>query len=944
MIRSARLLAAFTTLMVAAATVLAPPADAQDYGVSWLANTFPGISTQKDANGNYTVPGVWAPNDVDGMLVMPDGTVYTNSVYDEGQRDANIWVAGYVDTNALGKDGGLGKFQDTHGYGRAGGSAVSSDGTYVYLAMQQAYQSPGGGGYPADPGDIWYVIRRYDLNGNPSPFAAANGLNGVDGSMLIINQTKEMMATVNSQTTITFPSIGTNILAAAVVNSYLYVVDRHMTLSGSNEVLTSTLRAFHLPDMTEDTGQATALSNPYELYVSMAAKSDGTLWLSGTAFSDGTGSCIRQGTGPQISQITPHVGAQATSVTVPIAGLYDPQAIAFDNSTPSNLIIADNANPLPYGPTPSVPNGCIPSPPAAHHQIFFYNVSNLSSPTLINTFGQAGGVLGGSTPGAYAANAFQGITGVGMDSSGNLVVAFNGNGKLITYPNSTDPRHTNYPGAFSPIPSSGALGINYVGRPMQAGGDFQFNLRFFQPSGASYVLNGSYTYPATPSIQSKAFTSSADVDPGSESDVYTSRDHFQYTYEANDPVPTTPQWTTVSTTLNANAYPNDPRVWIKQVDFGGIAMRRVSNHLLMYLFSDGDGQLAIYRFSNGIAVPSGMINFQAPFDTLNSTSYFPPNQPQATTRTNPWTWLDSNGDGNFQTGEFSQAKTTTFCAGCGHMTGNSVDDQGNIWVVIDGYQGDQLGNQILEFKLESFDSNGNPVYDTWDTASQFPIPLITGSDPTPIGTQSGSTCTLVTPTHDLYIADRVLYQPDTDMMFLIGFTNHDMAYYCGEADTNSAGPTMVAYSNWLRSRSNPGTYPLTVAWKKPLLWDILKPNKNVPYFSYPESVDIAYNPTYNAANPGVRPARLFVSYGEEDVTTNGSSNGGDTLVFDATTGNQVDDMRRGTTTGNVGQFFGDLVDFPWASTAYQLSNGQYVLFQEEVQRAKVVTYLSPLTP
>ncbi len=59
------------------------------------------------------------------MYAASDGTVYTNSIWDEAGREARI----YKNPDAIGKASNL------HGWGRTGGEAVTANSKYLYIAM-----------------------------------------------------------------------------------------------------------------------------------------------------------------------------------------------------------------------------------------------------------------------------------------------------------------------------------------------------------------------------------------------------------------------------------------------------------------------------------------------------------------------------------------------------------------------------------------------------------------------------------------------------------------------------------------------------------------------------------------------------------------------------------------------------------------------------------------
>ncbi|AFY34953.1 NHL repeat-containing protein [Calothrix sp. PCC 7507] len=135
------------------------------YKTSWIGNTFGGGDK-------------WVQNNIEAMYVAPNGTVYTNSVWDEAGREAGIY-----------KDGNpVGMLEDLHGWNRLGGKAVTVNSKYIYIAMSQGAVDNKNKDYPPN-GKTWYCIRRYHLSGKPAPFT--NG-NGWDKSMLIVSTKGEV--------------------------------------------------------------------------------------------------------------------------------------------------------------------------------------------------------------------------------------------------------------------------------------------------------------------------------------------------------------------------------------------------------------------------------------------------------------------------------------------------------------------------------------------------------------------------------------------------------------------------------------------------------------------------------------------------------------------------------------------------------------------------------
>ncbi|MGB3638190.1 MAG: hypothetical protein WBA39_11540, partial [Rivularia sp. (in: cyanobacteria)] len=144
---------------------ITPAASSTRYTTSWIGNSFGGGDK-------------WVQIQISGMYVAPDGTIYTNSEWDEAGREVGIYRNGDV----------VGKAEDLHGWGRSGGVAITADKKYIYVAMEQSGIDQKKDGFPPK-GTNWYCVRRYDLTGKTAPFP--NG-KGWDKSMLIVSQKDEL--------------------------------------------------------------------------------------------------------------------------------------------------------------------------------------------------------------------------------------------------------------------------------------------------------------------------------------------------------------------------------------------------------------------------------------------------------------------------------------------------------------------------------------------------------------------------------------------------------------------------------------------------------------------------------------------------------------------------------------------------------------------------------
>ncbi|BAZ41154.1 NHL repeat-containing protein [Calothrix sp. NIES-4101] len=241
----------------------APPA--KTHKTSWIGNTF----------GNNEK---WVQIQINGMYVTPDGTVYTNSYWDEAGREAGIYKNG----NAIAK------LEDLHGWGRLGGIAVTVDRKYIYLTMQQEHSGNPGEDYPPDKTN-WYCVRRYDLSGKPAPFPGGRGW---DKSMLIVSTKSELTG-------------------LATVGDKLYVSDK-----GANQV--------HIYDQNNlNKIQSFAVKNPGQI----AVDKQGTLWV------------IQSKDNTQPGKIL-HYSPAGKELSGIIADIENPNAIAVDNQ--GRLLVAEN--------------------------------------------------------------------------------------------------------------------------------------------------------------------------------------------------------------------------------------------------------------------------------------------------------------------------------------------------------------------------------------------------------------------------------------------------------------------------------------------------------------------------------------------------------------------------------------------------------------------------
>lgn len=139
-------------------------ADAESihYRTTWLGNSFGG--GQK-----------WVQNFNDQMQVLPDGTVYLASFWDEGGREVGIYKNGDV----------IGKLEHTH---MRGGFAAAVGGGYAWYAhtsVREDQPTVKAGEARSDKPICYFGVSRYSLAGQPAPF---DGGKTSDGNMLVLRE------------------------------------------------------------------------------------------------------------------------------------------------------------------------------------------------------------------------------------------------------------------------------------------------------------------------------------------------------------------------------------------------------------------------------------------------------------------------------------------------------------------------------------------------------------------------------------------------------------------------------------------------------------------------------------------------------------------------------------------------------------------------------------
>jgi hypothetical protein len=183
----------------------------------------------------------------------------------------------------------------------------------------------------------------------------------------------------------------------------------------------------------------------------------------------------------------------------------------------------------------------------AQNILIYSNIT--TTPQLSSTFGTTGGINSG-TAGLVAPLKFNGPTGVGSDSSGNIYVASNATGVVLE----------------------------------------------------SYTAQGQRRWQ----LQGLEFVDNASLDPASETDVYTKQEHFKLDYAKSA---AGSEWSYVGCTLNRFKYPNDPRC---HSSADGAWVRTMGGSRFLILTDMYTSFLQFFRFSSSTdgetAIPCAVIS------------------------------------------------------------------------------------------------------------------------------------------------------------------------------------------------------------------------------------------------------------------------------------------------------------------------------------------------
>ncbi|WP_460207180.1 NHL repeat-containing protein [Scytonema sp. NUACC21] len=452
---------------------------------------------------------------------------------------------------------------------------------------------------------------------------------------------------------------------------------------------------------------------------------------------------------------------------------------------------------------------------------------------------------------------------IAVDNQGRLLIADNGPRQQVLIYSITGSKpaqvgtlgtkggiYAGVPGEVGNVKFSGITGVGADGKGNIYVATDGFNrsgakLRQFSPSGKlQWQLMG------------LSFVDNADGDRATDAvDVYTKDEHFVMDYSK----PSGKQWTYKGFTINAFKYPQDPRL---NTSPDAPFFRRIKGKPYLFLTDMYGGFLQIYRFQKNtdgeVAIPSGMfIGTNEGKQAIEGK--WPPNQP----KTGEWIWRDRNGNGAFESGEYDISKDHPYIGGWW------VDSKGDVWKSLRT----QDGVGIRHYPLQGIDNKGNLIY-TYKSMEKQQTPS--------------------------FFTDlrRIEYFPETDTMYLTGFTKENPAINGDYAKL--VGSEIARFDNWSKGNRKP-------RWRVVFPVDKSAP----PEVLTPAAIDVASDYVF------------AVSVKKADV-----------YVYNAKTGALVRTLKPGPEVAGESGW----VDIPYGVRAFRRSNGEYLVFVEEDAKAKVIMY------
>jgi len=210
-------------------------------------------------------------------------------------------------------------------------------------------------------------------------------------------------------------------------------------------------------------------------------------------------------------------------------------------------------------------------------------------------------------------------------------------------------------------------------------------------------------------------------------------------------------WQATAFTIDPFAYPDDPRLTTARV--GGSWLRTIQGKPFLIVTDMVSETVSYFRSQKDSKVLVPSVRFNRGAD----------NRPQDCSL-----WRDGNGDGRMQEGEKQPGKYER------DLWGLWVDSRGDLWTAA-------KGGPIRRYAVQGLDEHGNPVLDLTKQES-WPRP----AEEFPEGQSRVG-------------LERVYYFPDTDTMYLSGYTGKRPKPEDAR-EWGALGTELIRYDHWTKSR------------------------------------------------------------------------------------------------------------------------------------------------
>ena len=355
-------------------------------------------------------------------------------------------------------------------------------------------------------------------------------------------------------------------------------------------------------------------------------------------------------------------------------------------------------------------------------------------------------------------------TGFGIDRTNNKIYVANNNvnQNILIYNNiTTTPAYSGtfgttggiFSGTGATIGSVGPLRFNH---PVGVGVDSTGNI-YVGSDGSSNMGGAVFEKYNAAGVRQWVkyglnFVDMADISPASETDIYTKEEHFVMDYSKAPGL----GWSYQGYTANPYKYPQDRR--LKEA-YSSVFARVIAGKTFLYMTGMYGEPLAVYRFNAATdgetAIPAALF---AP-SGISSVAGSPSGE---------WVWRDTNGNGAFDAGEYSQPTIPKADTSSWAM---SVDSQGTVWNV------NSATGKIRSFPVQGLDANGSPIYG-YNNAVETAMPAIISE------------------------ITRLEYDPATDTMYLGAYTT-DRPHPSGDGIWGVVGTEILKIPKWSTGNLTP---------------------------------------------------------------------------------------------------------------------------------------------